>query len=374
MTRKIRVLVVDDSASVRSIFCRRLAADPEIEVVDHAADGLEAIQKVRDLRPDVVTMDVEMPRMDGLEAVQHIMRESPRPIVMVSALTRAGADVTIRALELGAVDFVLKPTRGGLPAVHEVTDELCAKIKLVAEARVAGPAGAVDDTDDRSSHDPSPSQDLPWLDKVVVIGSSTGGPQALCQVLSSFPNDTAVPVLLVQHMPAGFTRSLAERLNGLSPLQVEEARPGTPLEPGRALLAPGGLHMIATKSHRVGLHTGPPECGVRPSINVTMESVAAVFGASAVGVVLTGMGSDGTRGAGLIKAAGGEVVAQDAATCVVYGMPKSVAEAGYVDSVVPLPRVASEIVCRCRARRSGKESVSWTRLSTPTSSVRSASS
>lgn len=349
MTRRIRTLVVDDSASVRSIFSRCLAADPEIEVIGHAIDGIEALEKVKALRPDVLTLDVEMPRMNGLQTIERIMRDSPTPVVMVSALTQAGADVTIRALELGAVDFVLKPTRAGVAAVHEVIDELCTKVKLASRANVAGAAGAAHGGDGRYQPEPPVSGHFVWQEKVIVIGSSTGGPKALCEVLSSLPGHTAVPILVVQHLPEGFTRSLADRLNGLSRLQVEEARAGTPLSPGHVLVAPGGFHMVVTKGGRVGLNTGPPECGLRPSVNPTMESVAAVYGASTLGVVLTGMGSDGTRGAGLIKAAGGEVIAQDASTSAVYGMPRSVADAGHVDSVVPLPRIASEIVRRCRA-------------------------
>ncbi len=350
MAPKIKVLVVDDSAYARTVISARLAADPQIEVVGQAGDGIEALIKIGALRPDVVTLDVVMPRMDGLEALRHIMREYPLPVIMVSALTRAGAEVTVRALELGAFDFVLKPMRGGAPAVHSLTDELCSKVKLAVRANIASSLTAARKAEAGPPTKGAAKSNYAWQDRTVIIGSSTGGPQALRTVLTSFPADAAVPILVVQHMPAGFTRSLAERLNELGPLPVEEAQPGSKVQAGRVLIAPGGLHMTVTKSGQIRLNDGPPECGVRPSVNVTMASAVEAYGASTIGVVLTGMGSDGTRGAGLIKAAGGQVIVEDESTCVVYGMPKSVVDAGYADRVLPLPRIASEIVRLCRAQ------------------------
>ncbi len=324
---------------MRAVLARNLEEDFEIEVVGVARDGLEALEKVRDLRPDVVTLDVEMPRMDGLAALQQLMRDSPVAVVMVSALTSELADATIRALELGAVDFVMKPTLHGVPAIQGLASELRAKVKLAA--RVVVRPGVAVPRRRTASHGA-------WQDKIIVIGSSTGGPRALLTLFSCLPEDFFVPVLVVQHMPPGFTRSLAERLNGISPLPVKEARHNQSIVPGQALVAAGGHHMVVGKGRVIRLDDSPPECGVRPCINVTMESVVETYGGSTVGVILTGMGADGTRGAGLIRSAGGEVIAEDASSCVVYGMPKSVAEAGYADAVVPITRIAEEISKRCQ--------------------------
>jgi two-component system chemotaxis response regulator CheB len=353
MVAKIRVLIVDDSATARVILSKHLATDPEIEVIGWACDGVEALEKIRALRPQVVTLDVRMPRMDGVQALEQIMKDSPTPVIMVSALTREGAQITVRALELGAVDFVLKPTRGGVPALHEVTDDLCSKVRSAARANVLASVAAAHESKIRPRMAPPTKSISAWQDNAVVIASSTGGPQALSSVLASFTADTAVPILVVQHMPEGFTGPLAERLNEVGPLPVEEAQPGSKLVRGQVLVAPGGQHMTVAGSGEVRLNDGAKECGVRPSANVTMESVVQVYGAATVGVILTGMGRDGTRGAGLIRAAGGKVIAQDESSCVVNGMPKSVVRAGYADRVVPLPRIASEVarMCRARARR-----------------------
>jgi len=345
----IRVLVVDDSATIRAVLCRELPKDPEIEVIGYARDGLDGVEKALALKPDVITLDIEMPRLNGHEALVRIMDECPTPVVMVSSLTRAGADATISALELGAVDFIAKPVHGGIASVHGVIDELREKIKGASHARV------------RRRHPDTAPRPVPvaaapaglglqWLPKVVVIGSSTGGPQSLRTVLTSFPADTGVPILIVQHMPPGFTRALADRLNEIGPLKVAEARPGSKVEAGMALMAPGGFHMVVNRHGEVELSQAPSECGVRPAVNVLMESAAAVYGAATIGVVMTGMGHDGTRGAGLIKAAGGQVVAQDEATCIVYGMPRSVADAGFVDRVAPLEDIAETVVRMCRGR------------------------
>lgn len=343
--RKTRVLVVDDSAVVRAVLSRQLANDAQIEVVGQAPDGVSALEMVRELAPDVVTLDVEMPGADGLTTLEAIMRERPTPVVMVSGQTSEGAAVTIRALEAGAVDFVAKPVHAGVPALHRVTDELRAKVKVAAGVTSQRMAG-------RSSSrggvggGPARREDGPWGKELILIASSTGGPAALQTVLSSLPADI-VPTVVVQHMPREFTRSLAERLDQLVPPRVREARPGQPLEAGQVLVAPGGYHAIVTRK-AVRLRGGKPQNGMRPSADVTMESAAKVFGEKALGVVLTGMGVDGTRGAGAIRAAGGQVIAQDEATSVVYGMPRSVAEAGWADRVAPLQRIAGTIVEMCR--------------------------
>ena len=337
---KVRVLVVDDSAFARSVIGRQLGADSEIEVVGYAGDGFEALEQVRALRPDVVTLDISMPRMDGLETLDRIVQEIPTPTVMVSALTTEGAAITLEALERGAVDFVLKPVRAGVPVLDGMSMDLCTKVKQAAGARVAVL------TRTTSGETPHRKAAVRWRDRIIVIGCSTGGPNALATVIPRLPADMDIPVLIVQHMPQGFTASLAERLNGLSKIRVTEARPGMSIEPGLAILAAGGHHMILGTSGQVKFDDGPAECGVRPSVNVTMESATRLRGKATLGVILTGMGSDGTRGAGLIKAAGGEVIAESPETSVIYGMPRSVAEAGHVDAVVPIGEIADEIVRR----------------------------
>ena len=265
--KQLRVLVVDDSPTVRSVLARKLDESPQISVVGKAADGVEAIRLARELEPDVITLDVEMPRMDGLSALESLMRERPTRVVMVSSLTKAGADATLRALELGAVDFIEKPVFGGVAAPHRIADDLIDKViaasgarlrppapKRSAAARPAAPAGARPST--RSAG---------WLDRWVVIGASTGGPQALRQVLGDLPGDLGVPVLVVQHMPPHFTRSLAERLDADCAVTVQEARPGSQLAAGLVLIAPGGFHMQVDAQGVCSLNEDPTECGVRPA-------------------------------------------------------------------------------------------------------------
>jgi two-component system chemotaxis response regulator CheB len=350
MEKGIKVLIVDDSAFARSAIAARLGTDSVIEVVGQAKDGLDAIEKTKELKPDVVTLDVVMPRMDGLAALERIMHECPTPVVMLSALTGKGADATIKALELGAVDFFLKPSIASPVGRDESTEELVRKIRVASQVKVSTrrrdtrprqPVAASAKRARRQAND---------FNKVVVIGSSTGGPQALNQLIPAIPGDIPALVLIVQHMPSGFTKSLADRLDQLSHLDVREARSGDQVGPGMVFLAPGGYHMRVTTKGEIQLDQGATECGVRPSVNVTMESAARVYGASVLGVVLTGMGSDGTRGATLIKGAGGKVIVQDEATCAVYGMPASVVEAGKADKELPLPYIADEIVQICRER------------------------
>ena len=347
MQKRIRLLIADDSASVRKVLTEGISRDPQIEIVGIARNGVETVELVGRLKPDVVTLDVEMPHMSGIEALERIMEERPTPVVMVSSLTGEGTTTTIRALELGAVDFVLKKAPRGSVAVRGLFDELLEKIHTAAGANVTGLANSTNAAAEIApEHDQHPGSRHA---EVVVIASSTGGPQALRHVIPALPGDLPVPVLVVQHLPAGFTARLAASLDDASPLMVEEAKPGVMIEAGKVLIAPGGVHMRVSRARRVRLSLDDHECGVRPSVNPTMESLAGVYGAATLGVVLTGMGSDGTRGAGLIKAAGGMIFAEDESTCVVYGMPKSVANAGFVDEVLPLRRIASEIARRCNA-------------------------
>lgn len=346
-SQPIRLLIVDDSATVRSVLRRYFEADPRFEVAGVAKDGLEALEMVPDLKPDVVTLDIEMPRLNGLETLPRLMKIRPTPVVMVSSLTTEGADTTIHALELGAVDFIPKPSSRLAPSA-----EVLEKVVAAASARVRVVRNVTPQAR-RPSQALSPAGTR-WSSRMVVIGSSTGGPQALRTVVEGLPADLRVPVVIVQHMPPGFTKSLAARLDSLTPLPVAEAEDGMRIEAGKVILAPGDYHLTLSAGGRVDLNQGPTECGVRPAINVTLESVARHHGADVVCAILTGMGSDGTRGAGLVKEAGGYVISQDEATSTVYGMPRSVADAGFTDEVRPISEIAAAIVQQCRvtARRS----------------------
>ncbi len=355
MSSLTRVLVVDDSALARMVISRRISLDPEIEVVGVAFDGIDALEKVKSLRPDGVTLDVEMPRMDGLTALSHIMAECPTAVVMLSRLTEEDAEVTIKALETGAVDFFLKPSmldKGGLSkAIAGLND----KIKMAGRVDMSRVVRALRSGTGRYRSPemlaPSARAGAPRPQRnVVIIGSSTGGPKALCQVLPGLPRDISAAILVVQHMPMGFTTSLARRLGVLSQVEVREAAAGDKLKDGRALVAPGNFHMVIDAGDVVTLHQEPARNGVRPSIDVTMESVAANPGYRCIGVVLTGMGSDGRDGAAAIKKAGGTVIVQDEPTSVIYGMPRSVAESGHADKVLPLDRITDEIVEMCRLK------------------------
>ncbi|MBN1889470.1 MAG: chemotaxis response regulator protein-glutamate methylesterase [Thermoflexales bacterium] len=338
MTVPIGVMIVDDSAFLRHILAKHLEGYPDISVIGSAIDGADALAKIPELKPDVVVLDVEMPRMDGLTALQRIMTDCcPTPVVMLSAHTQRGARVTIQALMRGAVDFVPKPD--ATLNIKDVVDELVAKIRIAAGTSLPSLSPAL-------KGPPELAAKLgPGMfrrgDPVVVIGASTGGPRALQQVLSELPADLPAAVALVQHMPAGFTQSLAQRLNDRSPLTVREASEGEQLARGLALMAPGDHHMRFGSGKHVLLDQGPRCNHVRPSVDVTMKSAVERYGKAVIGVVLTGMGADGKEGAAHIKAAGGQVIAEDSSTCVVYGMPRSVVEAGLADHVVPLPKVAA---------------------------------
>ena len=343
----IRLLIVDDSATVRGALKRYFEADARLEVAGMAKDGVEALEMLPKIKPDVVTLDIEMPRMNGLEALPQLLQIRPTPVVMVSSLTTEGAAATLEALELGAVDFIPKPSSRLAPS-----DEVLEKVVAAAGAQVRV-VRRIDPHERRPSQSVSPAGSR-WSSRTVVIGSSTGGPQALRNVIEGFPADMRVPVIVVQHMPPGFTKTLAERLDTLTPLSAVEATDGMQLEAGTIAVAPGDYHLELTAGSRIKLTRGATECGVRPAINVTLESVAKQSGNNVVAAILTGMGSDGTRGCELVKAAGGYVVAQDEATSTIYGMPRSVAEAGLADEVRPLEEIASAVVDQCRtaARRS----------------------
>jgi two-component system, chemotaxis family, protein-glutamate methylesterase/glutaminase len=341
----IRVLVVDDSAFVRQALTRMLAAAPDVDVVGTAADGQEGVQKVLDLRPDVVTLDVKMPRLDGLEALRQIMARCPTPVLLLSSLTSEAGDVTLRGLELGAMDFIDKSTVQGNMNLLNLADELVAKVRALAsvprarlvQAPPALPAAA-----------PQRGRGRLTRAEVVVIGTSTGGPPALQQIIPRLPQQLAASILVVQHMPVGFTRSLAERLDQRSMLPVREAEDGEPVVPGLVLVAPAGRHMKlrrrAGQAPRVWLDDEPKNALHRPSVDVLMGSVAKAYGAQALGIVLTGMGVDGVEGLRAIRDAGGRTLAESEESCVIYGMPKAALEAGVAERAVPLGRMADEIV------------------------------
>lgn len=345
-TRVIRVLVADDSALIRQAVRRVLDADPEIEVIDTARDGLDALLKVESLQPDVVTLDVEMPRLDGLSALKLLMERFPRPVIMFSSLTAPGTEATVRALALGAVDFLCKPSVATGAGISALADELVAKVKRAARARVRRITLPPRPT---LSRVPSPPPPAPLLrptaapERLVVIGSSTGGPRALAELTAGLPPDLPCAGIIVQHLPAGFTRSLAERLDQGCALRVAEAQAGAELTTGHLLVAPGDYH-LSLAGTRVVLDQAPRRHGVRPAVDTTLEAAAAVFGPAVLAVILTGMGEDGTEGARAVKAAGGRVLAEAESTCVVYGMPRSVVEAGLADEVVPLEAMAAAIV------------------------------
>ncbi|GAB6064701.1 protein-glutamate methylesterase/protein-glutamine glutaminase [Deferrisoma palaeochoriense] len=336
----IRVLVVDDSAFMRKALQKMLEEDPEIRVVGTARDGLEALAKVRELDPDLVTLDVEMPRMDGLETLQRIMAESPRPVVMVSSLTEEGAEVTLRALDLGAVDYLPKNIGANVLEVVKIREALRAKVKAVARKRAQVPRPV-----------PAPGAEpatVPSLGpaRLVAIGASTGGPPALQKVFAELPEGFGAPVVVVQHMPKAFTGAFAKRLDAAGGLSVKEAESGDRLEPGRGFVAPGGRHLVVHRDGRglvLQVTERPADTLHRPSVDVMFRSVAQVPVPDTLAVVLTGMGSDGAEGAREIRRQGGRVVAQSAETCVVYGMPRAVVEAGAADAVLPLERIGPAI-------------------------------
>lgn len=333
--------MVDDSAFARSIISRRINAEPDLEVIGEAIDGLDAVEQVKALRPDVVTMDVTMPRLDGLGAVKQIMADTPTPIVMLSALTGPGASATMQALELGAIDFFLKPSIASPAGSDRGTAELAAKLRVAAGARVtAGPSLTA-----RKPGRKTPSGGD--FDTLLIIGSSTGGPKALSRVLPEIPGDLNAAVLVVQHMPAKFTTSLSARLNDASELEVLEASDGDRLKRGRVLVAPGGFHMMLNRNGSISLNNDPEVHGVRPSVDVTMQSAVRRFRGTCHGVILTGMGSDGRDGCRDIKAGGGMVVAEHESSCAVYGMPKAVVDAGYAYAAVPIGEITGEIVHMC---------------------------
>jgi two-component system chemotaxis response regulator CheB len=345
MGQKVRVLVVDDSALVRQLLSRGLAMDPDIEVVGSAGDPYEARDKIVQLRPDVLTLDVEMPRMDGVDFLRRLMPQYPIPVLMVSSLTQRGKQITLEALDAGAVDFIAKPTSDVARGLTGMLQELRTKVKLTAKANVSHwknrPIAKPDRVRAISSRALAES-----TDKVIAIGASTGGTEAIRKVIAQFPVNMP-GVVIVQHMPAGFTRMFAERLNQLYPMEVKEAESGDRVMPGRVLIGPGGLHMQVVRSggiYQVECKPGEPVSGHCPSVDVLMNSVARHVGANAIGVMLTGMGSDGADGMLAMRRAGARNLAQDEASSVVFGMPKVAYERGGAERLLPLEQIAPAVI------------------------------
>jgi two-component system, chemotaxis family, protein-glutamate methylesterase/glutaminase len=341
VNRKIRVLVADDSAFMRGAIARLLAADPRFAVVGQASDGQMAVRMVLELGPDVVSMDYNMPGLDGAAATREILAERPTPIVMLSAHTRQGAAETVAALAAGAVDFVTKPQGEVSTDLSAIRGELCEKLLAAAEARPNAMARVSRARVPTVSSAPTPLLG-PGL-KVVVIACSTGGPSALLELLPELEPGPDGTIIVVQHLPTGYTAPLAAQLAERTPYPVEEARAGEELRSRSALVAPGGRHLELQAGARVALTDAPPVHGVRPAADVTLKSASQHFGARTIGVVLTGMGRDGAVGLAAVKAAGGRTLAQDRSTSTVYGMPRAAVELGVVDHVLPLGEIARAI-------------------------------
>ena len=337
MAQPIKVLVVDDSAFMRGVLVRKVESDPRFKVLDTAVNGREAVEKTLALKPDVVTLDVDMPIMNGIEALKEIVRLSPAAVLMVSARTDAGAAITLEALSLGAVDFI--PKSRGTEQIHE-------KLLAAAEARQNRSRGAASRPAAAARVMPSPQPRLAagvrTTPKICIIGSSTGGPQALQAVLTLLPENLPVPVVVAQHMPPQFTKALALRLNELCKPKVVEAADGDVLTKGTVYISPGGMQTRVTAS---GIKVSPDqgESLYKPSVDVLAESARAAFGKNVLGVMLTGMGADGASEFVKLKKLGGHIIAQDQASCVVYGMPRSLVEAGGADEVLPLDQIGARI-------------------------------
>jgi two-component system chemotaxis response regulator CheB len=344
----IRVLVVDDSAFMRLSITNHLNETPGITVVGSGKDGAEALELIPKLNPDVITLDVEMPRLDGMSALREIMSRFPRPVVMLSSLTKEGAAETVQALTLGAVDFVAKP--GNKASIASIMDEVATKIIQAAKARVH-PLSKTAALSQHRRPETKPTAErtkkkvraLNAYDHIVVIGTSTGGPRALNTVVPSLPANLPAALLIVQHMPEGFTRSLAERLDSQSAFKVKEAESGDIPQVGLGLVAPGGFHMVFDRDKKVVLNQNPPVHGVRPAVDVTLFSVSKHFGDKIITVILTGMGNDGANGSALIHSSGGWIIAEAEETSVVWGMPRSVIEAGVASEIIRLPDIATAI-------------------------------
>jgi two-component system, chemotaxis family, protein-glutamate methylesterase/glutaminase len=367
--KKIRVLVVEDSAFMCKVLETIINADAQMQVVGRAKDGREAVTLAESLKPDVITMDLNMPHVDGLQATAEIMTTNPRPIVVVSSESKEGAASTLRALELGAIEFVAKPSGSIDLDMQSVTDELLRKVRMAAKVRVVRTASRLASTIQRPnssktltsepvSRRPAPTSGLDQRFPVVVLAASTGGPATVMRLAPGFTRDFPAAVILVQHMPAAFTTQYAAQLSEFTGIQVKEAEANESLQPGTLYICPGGQHLRVTQTGRIQLDGSSGRInGYLPNIDATMESVAAFAGPLSIGAVLTGMGNDGANGAKAIRSAGGLVLAQDEATCVIFGMPAEAIKAGAVDQVLGIddiyPAIEKRVLGICRPTPAG---------------------
>lgn len=352
----VRVLVVDDSTFMRKVLQSIIAADPQMEVVGEACDGREAIAMSESLRPDVISMDLMMPHVDGLQATEHIMATRPRPIVIVSSEAREGAESTLRALHLGAIDFVAKPSNGIDLDMDSVREEICRKLKLAARVRVIRNAKTLAHRGHSLLHG-APAQPVPIpphayatgngrRHPLVVMAASTGGPQALMQLAPQIPAEFCGSILVVQHMPGTFTAQFSKQLESVASLRVQEAQHHEELKAGTMYICPGSHHLRVSITGRIELEKGERINGYRPCADVTMETAAAFAGPMCVGVVLTGMGCDGAKGIRAVKAAGGHVIVQDESTSLIFGMPSEAISTGAVDQVLALHEIPAALAKR----------------------------
>ena len=360
--KKIRVLIVDDSAFMRKVLQGIVASDPQLEVCGEARDGRDAVTQTEVLKPDVISMDINMPHMDGLQATEVIMSSNPHPILIVSSESREGAEVTLKALELGAIDFVAKPTGGVDLDMSSVKEEICRKLKVAAKVRVVRTATRSKLQQDVASSSPrsepksaeaAASQNgqngrsalAAAVPKgaskfpVVIIASSTGGPATLMKFVPYFPKDCPGAVLVVQHMPGNFTDQFGKQLSEVSKIKVKEAEAGEIIVPGQVYVCPGSHHMRVSPTGRISLDDGPRISGYRPCADLTMESAAEYAGPMTIGVILTGMGNDGARGVQTIRNAGGHTIAQDESTAVIFGMPEEAIKTGAIDQVLAIESI-----------------------------------
>lgn len=366
------VLIVDDSAFMRKMLTEIIEREGSLTVAGTARDGADALRKVETLRPDVITLDVEMPVMDGYATLIELMKRGSHRVLMVSSLTHTGADITLRCLAAGAIDFVSKPSGSISLDIERIAGEIVSKIKVAAVSRVSStphqttpPARPIPPVSHAPQSAVAPARRpvesivkraaaIKPAASVLVIGASTGGPRALNTLVTGLGMGLRIPAIIVQHMPAGFTNSLANRLDAAGSLNVREAVDGDSLEPGTILVAPGGFHLVVKPDTTIHLSTEPPIHGVRPSIDVTLESVARIFGAHATAVLLTGMGKDGARGMKLLRDMGAHTFAEDESTCVVYGMPKAAAEIDAVETILPIHELAPAVIAATESHGSAR--------------------
>lgn len=359
LSKKTRVLIVDDSAFMRKVLQGIIASDPQLEVCGEARDGRDAVTQTETLKPDVISMDINMPHVDGLQATEIIMSSNPKPILIVSSESREGADVTLKALELGAIDFIPKPSGGVDLDMSSVKEELCRKLKMAAKVRVVRTA-----TRSKLQHEvasssprvePASKNGDNGLQEVraavnaaaksagkfplIVLASSTGGPATLMKFIPYFPKDFPGAVLLVQHMPGNFTAQFSSQLAEVSQMKVKEAEAGEIIVPGQLYVCPGSHHLRVSPTGRISLDEGPRVSGYRPCADLTFESAAEYAGPMTIGVILTGMGNDGAKGAQAVRSAGGHVIAQDESTAVIFGMPQEAIKTGAVEQVLPIEAI-----------------------------------